>query len=259
MVQTVEAEKLHRVGKGPTHPPRKLRVLDLFSGIGGFSLGLERSGGFETVAFCEIEPFCRRVLAKHWPGVPIYDDIRTLRGSPVDVVCGGFPCQPYSTASRGLQRGADDDRALWPEMLRVIDESNPAWVVGENVAGFDSLDLERVVSDLEARNYEVSPFEIPACAVGHDHWRPRIWLCAYTDRDKQPGRAVYAEVARRKELRPVATHARATHGLSARLDGHRTRSIGNAVVPQIPELIGRAITAALLSDGAPSAPTDGEE
>src|SRR6185369_15732907 len=105
-----------------------MNVLDLFSGIGGFSLGLERAG-MRTVAFCEIDPFCRAVLAKHWPGVPIHHDIRKLRATdvgPVELICGGFPCQPHSSA--GKRRGKDDDRHLWPEMFRLITECRPGWV-----------------------------------------------------------------------------------------------------------------------------------
>ena len=131
-----------------------LKVLDLFSGIGGFSLGLERAG-METVAFCEIEEYPRKVLAKHWPGVPIHKDIRKLDGTQyrgtVDVICGGFPCQPFSHA--GKRGGKDDDRDLWPEMLRVIREVQPTWVIGENVAGFINMELDRTLSDLEDEGY----------------------------------------------------------------------------------------------------------
>lgn len=226
-----------------------LRVLDLFSGIGGFSLGLERTGGFKTVAFCEIDPFCRRVLAKHWPEVPCHDDVRTLHGlqyGPIDVVCGGFPCQPYSSASRGRRKGAGDDRALWPEMLRVVAESSPSWVIGENVTHIESMDLERVVSDLEAIGYGVGALEIPACAVGHDHRRPRIWICSYAYRDGKPDLPLNAEVARLSRGDGfVASHSRAAHGLPRGMDAYRRSALGNAVVPQIPELIGRAILESL--------------
>ena len=145
---------------------RPFRVLDLFSGIGGFSLGLERAG-MQTVAFCEIEPYCQAVLKKHWPDVPIHDDIRTLtvpRGT-ADVVCGGFPCQPFSSASRGRLNGRDDDRYLWPEMLRVVRECQPSWVIGENVAHLRGVDFDAVVTDLEREGYEVQALEIPACAT----------------------------------------------------------------------------------------------
>lgn len=167
---------------------RKLRVLDLFSGIGGFSLGLERSGGFETVAFCEIEPFPRRVLAKHWPNVPIFEDIRKLKGNdigPVDVICGGYPCQPFSTA--GKRKGQADDRHLWPEFRRLVAELRPTWVIGENVAGHISMGLDDVLADLEAEGYTARTFVIPACAVGASHRRDRVWTVAHTElRDGQP-------------------------------------------------------------------------
>jgi DNA (cytosine-5)-methyltransferase 1 len=118
-----------------------LRVLDLFSGIGGFSLGLERTGGFETVAFCEIEPYPRAVLKKHWPNVPIYEDVRTLTaerlaadGIAVDVICGGFPCQDISVA--GKQAGMDGGTrsGLWSEIARLVGELRPRFVFVENVA-----------------------------------------------------------------------------------------------------------------------------
>lgn len=173
----------------------KLRVLDLFSGIGGFSLGLERTGGFETVAFCEIEPFPRRVLAKHWPGTRCFDDVRKLTGGevgPVDVICGGYPCQPFSTA--GKRKGAQDDRHLWPEFMRLVAELRPAWVIGENVAGHISMGLDDVLADLEAEGYACRTFVIPACAVGASHRRDRVWTVAHAERDgsheKQIGRSV---------------------------------------------------------------------
>ncbi len=159
----------------------KLRVLDLFSGIGGFSLGLERTGGFETAAFCEYEDFPRRVLAKHWPDVPCFPDVRELRGQdidgPVDVICGGYPCQPFSTA--GKRGGEKDDRHLWPEFMRLVAELRPAWVIGENVAGHISMGLDDVLSDLEDAGYACRSFIVPACAVGASHRRDRVWTLGY--------------------------------------------------------------------------------
>ena len=126
-----------------------MRVLDLFSGIGGFSLGLE-AAGMETVAFCEREPFCQAVLKKHWPDIPCHDDVKTLDGSQyagrVDVVCGGYPCQPFSIA--GKQQGHKDERHLWPEMLRIIQGCKPRWVVAENVAGHIELGFDEVAASL---------------------------------------------------------------------------------------------------------------
>jgi len=154
-------------------------VLDLFSGIGGFSLGLERAG-MQTVAFCENDKFCQKVLAKHWPDIPIHENIEELDGrqyrGTVDLVCGGFPCQPFSVA--GKQRGSEDDRALWPEMLRVIREVEPAWVIGENVSGIINMELDNVLSDLENSGYSCQTFVIPACAVDAPHRRDRVWIIA---------------------------------------------------------------------------------
>lgn len=217
-----------------------MKVLDLFSGIGGFSLGLERAG-MQTVAFCEIDPFCRKVLRKHWPDVPIYKDVKELPYvGPVDVVCGGFPCQPFSTASAGKRGGTQDDRYLWPAMLAVIRRHRPRWVIGENVAGIGSMALEQVVSDLEAKGYRTAPpFNIPACAVGHDHRRARYWFCAYSDLRRKHGSAIDAKASVMPERGNESGSMGAAHGVPRRVD--RLRALGNAVVPKIPEMIGRAI------------------
>ena len=222
-----------------------LKVLDLFSGIGAFSLGLERTGGFKTVAFCEINLFCQRVLTKHWPTVPIYDDVRTLPHIRADVVTAGFPCQPGSSAARGRDAGRAHPQWLWPEVPRAIRSSGAAWFIGENVTHLDKrswLALDEVVADLEAIGFQVAPpFEIPACAVGHDHWRPRLWIVGHADRDGQSDVCLDAEMAGLPGHRPDAGSSREAHGLSRGLDAYRRSSLGNAAVPQIPELIGRAI------------------
>lgn len=220
-----------------------MRVLDLFSGIGGFSLGLERAG-MTTVAFCEIDPFCRQVLRKHWPDVPQFEDIRTLKGEqvgPVDLVCGGYPCQPFSTASRGRRLGTEDDRFLWPEMLRIVSETRPAWVIGENVVGLAPMEIQQVVAGLEAEGFNTVVMEIPACATLKDHWRPRNWFLGYSDSNSKSVSPINAEVAvlQRREHGPG--ESRGADGVSKGLDGLRRKALGNAVVPQIPELIGRAI------------------
>ncbi len=162
-----------------------LKMLDLFSGIGGISLAAQWAG-IETVAFCEINGFCQKVLNKNFPGVPIHDDIKTLtkqtliemgvEDGPVDIISGGFPCQPFSVA--GKRRGAEDDRYLWPEMLRVISECKPNWVVGENVANILNMGIETVLSDLEDLGYEVQIFIIPACSVDAPHQRKRVFIVA---------------------------------------------------------------------------------
>jgi DNA (cytosine-5)-methyltransferase 1 len=164
----------------------QLRVLDLFSGIGGFSLGLKRAG-MKTVAFCEIEEFPRRVLKKHWPEVPCYDDIRTLTaarlaadGIGVDVICGGFPCQDISNA--GQRAGLEGERSgLWSEYARLIGELRPQFVIVENVAALLGRGLSRVLGDLAEIGYDAEWHCIPASHVGAPHRRDRIWIIAYAD------------------------------------------------------------------------------
>jgi len=157
-----------------------VKIIDLFSGIGGFSLGLESTGGFETIQFVENEPWCQKILAKNFPEVPIAGDIREYEGQRADVVVGGFPCQPFSVA--GKRKGTTDDRHLWPEMLRVIKASKPRWVIGENVRNLtsiqDGLVFEQVCTDLESEGFEVQPFIIPASAVNAPHQRYRVWIVA---------------------------------------------------------------------------------
>ena len=164
---------------------QKLKALDLFAGIGGFSLGLESTGGFETVGFCEKDHYCQQVLRKHWPAVPIYEDVRSLTGEGInaDIITGGYPCQPFSNA--GNRSGEEDSRHVWPEMLRIIKAIRPSWVLAENVAGHISLGLDSVLSGLEAALYTCWPVVIPACAIGARHRRDRIIIIAHTTR---PGR-----------------------------------------------------------------------
>lgn len=275
-----------------------LKVLDLFSGIGGFSLGLERTGGFETVAFCEIEDYPRRVLAKHWPNVPIYKDVKELTYEQleadglggIDIIVGGYPCQPFSAA--GQRRGEEDDRHLWPEVKRLMATVRPTWGVFENVAGHISMGLDEVLSDLADEGYAAWTCIIPACAVDAPHRRDRVWIMAHTRHagflqrgqhvdggkvsDKQgrvrrdvlsgrPQREVLANPDSNGRQRQRAerhskgsprlcggktrweTHTwstepavgRVAYGIPRRVD--RLRGLGNAVVPQIPEMIGYAI------------------
>ena len=171
-----------------------LRMLDLFAGIGGFSYAGEKLvGGYETVAFCEYDEHAQKVLRKHWPDTEIIGDIRELandaerfRGS-VDIVCGGYPCQPFSLA--GVRRGDQDDRHLWPEMLKVIEAVRPRWIIGENVAGHITMGLDTVLSDLESAGYSSRCYVIPAVAADAPHRRDRCFVVAHTDNAGQPASA----------------------------------------------------------------------
>jgi len=157
-----------------------IKILDICSGIGGFSLGLESTGGFDTVAFCEFDDFCRKVLNKHWPDVPIYKDLKEIGNEPeriiqdFDLICGGIPCQPFSVA--GKKKGKEDDRHLWPYMYEIIKHKKPSWVIVENVGGFVNVALDDVCLDLEAQGYATQSFIIPACSVEAPHRRDRIWI-----------------------------------------------------------------------------------
>ena len=161
----------------------ELTHLDLFSGIGGFALAA-RWAGIKTIQFVELDKFCCKVLNKNFPGVPIHNDIKTFRYNETSaqpfLLTGGFPCQPFSCA--GKQRGTEDNRYLWPEMLRVISETKPQWIIGENVRGFISngngMVFENCCLDLEREGYAVQAFIIPACAVNAPHRRDRVWIVA---------------------------------------------------------------------------------
>ena len=155
-----------------------MRLLDLFSGIGGFSYAAEKLiGGYETVAFCEMDEFCQKVLKKHWPQVPIFDDVRTIdaaRLGRIDIVTGGYPCQPFSQAGR--RQGEEDERHLWPEMLRIIKSCQPRYVLAENVAGHVTMGLDQVLTDLEDQGYTTRAIIVPACAKNAPHRRDRVWI-----------------------------------------------------------------------------------
>ena len=163
---------------------RKLKVLDLFSGIGGFALGLDSTGFFETVKFVEKDKYCQKVLRKNFPNIPIEEDIKNVEGKEysADVVVGGFPCQPFSVA--GKQKGTNDDRYLWPEMLRLIREIKPEFVIGENVQGIINIQngmvLRQVQDQLESEGFEVQCFLIPASGIGAWHQRYRVWIVGHS-------------------------------------------------------------------------------
>ena len=165
-----------------------LQLLDLFSGIGGFSLGLESTGFFKTIAFVEKDKFCRQVLQKNFNNIPIEEDIRNVRGEryKADIITGGFPCQPFSVA--GKRKGTDDDRYLWDEPIRVVAECKPRWFIGENVEGIININngmvLRQVQTDLEEQGFQVQCIVIPASGIGAWHQRKRIWIVAYSDSNR---------------------------------------------------------------------------
>jgi len=280
-----------------------MNVLDLFSGIGGFSLGLERAG-MRTVAFVEIDPFCQQILKKRWPSIPIWGDIREVNGQEIiqkcgtiDIITGGFPCQPFSVA--GKRGGKKDDRYLWPEMFRLVKEIKPRWVLGENVIGIVNMALDEVLSDLESEGYETQSFIIPACAVNAPHSRDRVWIIAHSKclgREERPrqeirsqeqiterqnfgdvdpkgadcsssyanseycqeyesrnqlcqerretsfGRDIYEPHWEESWIEIATRLCRVDDGVSSGVDrSKRLMALGNAVVPQIVEVIGKAI------------------
>jgi DNA (cytosine-5)-methyltransferase 1 len=267
------------------------KVLDLFSGIGGFSLGLQRAGGFETIAFCEIEEFCREVLNKHWPNVPVYEDVCDLTADRLaadgifpDVLTGGFPSQDISVAGKGA--GLSGERSgLWYEFHRLIEEIQPKWAIIENVSALRGRGLDQVLGSLAEIGYDAEWHCIPASAVGAPHQRDRIWIVAHSSCElpywsRNTGTArwheftdsgqtmadsdcprlerwlstILQECAREWTARSSSPPndggsfdnwlvepdvGRVADGVPSRVD--RLRALGNALVPQIPEMIGNAI------------------
>lgn len=158
-----------------------MKHVDLFSGIGGFALAAKMVGGIETTHFCEIDPWCRSVLNKNFPTIPIQNDIREFNlpeDTQVDLITGGYPCQPFSVA--GNQKAEEDPRHLWPPMLRVIAQRRPTWVVCENVLGHITLGLDKVLHDLEGEGYSARPFVLPALSAGLNHNRGRVYVVAHS-------------------------------------------------------------------------------
>ena len=206
----------------------RLKLLDLFSGLGGFSLGLEKTGHFKTIAFCDNDKYCKLVLQKHWKEVKIYNDVKEItkkrleadRVELPEIITGGFPCQPFSVA--GKQKGTSDDRYLWPEMFRIIKELKPRWVIGENVKGItniqDGMVFETVCTDLEGEGYEVRAFNIPAAGVGAPHRRERIWIVAHAkryDKTDEIGRSDETSRGIQEEHRQDDSSARLTSRTSS--------------------------------------------
>jgi DNA (cytosine-5)-methyltransferase 1 len=227
-----------------------LTHLDLFSGIGGFALAAKWTG-FRTVGFSEVEPYACRLLTERFPDVPNIGDVRQRANfarfaGRIDVLTGGFPCQPWSVA--GQQRGAEDHRHLWPAMCDVIETVQPAWIIGENVPGIISVGLEPVCADLAKLGYACQPFIVPACAVGAKQLRNRVWIVgrhseryciqggAHQGAEKtsraryQLSRPVFSEIG---DAVSAARIWRASHGVSPRMDPPRNRAVGNAIVPQV--------------------------
>ncbi|MFY1680340.1 DNA cytosine methyltransferase [Micromonospora sp. WMMD730] len=224
-----------------------MNVLDLFAGIGGLSLGLQRAG-MRIVGHVEINPFCRAVLHKHWPEVPAHDDVRTAVAwwrtetrPRIDVVAGGYPCQPDSVA--GPKLGAVDARWLWPDMAEIIAALRPTWVIGENVLGHRTRGLPTVLDDLQRLGYTPHPGVLRACEMGAPHPRPRVFVLAHTNGPGRPSRCRLGSAgstpvrAGRWPAEPRV--GRVAYGLPDRVD--RVAALGNAVVPAVGEHIGRLL------------------
>ena len=249
-----------------------MKHLDLFSGIGGFAIAAQWAG-IETVAFCEIDDFACKVLNKNFPHVPIHRDIRSLEGGQyagIDIITGGYPCQPFSVA--GSQKAENDNRHLWPEMLRVITQAKPTWIICENVYGHISLGLDNVLHDLEAIGYAAQPFVIPALAAGANHNRERVFIVANATSNGLDESATSGSYEAANDNSPCWQEEDCNHerrsglrfgmdwrsgtpwgwgakppalrvddGLPDRMD--RCKSLGNAIVPQVAYEILRCIRA----------------
>jgi len=238
-----------------------MKILDLFSGIGGFSIAGEWAG-FKPVQFVENDKFCQKVLRRHWPNVPIHDDIKTFsykEKEPIMILTGGFPCQPFSIA--GKRKGKEDDRYLWPEMLRVIQETKPYWVIVENVTGILSISYNEIISSLRKSSYSTQSFIIPASGCFAPHKRERLFIVANNYRKRRKCRISYSKDRYNKnhlnwhiqkiyeewqKFIPITWPTsqsenwiefntrivRNDDGISNRMDKNRIKAIGNSVVPQ---------------------------
>ena len=240
-----------------------MRVGSLFSGIGGLDLGLERAG--MTVAWqSEIDPYASRVLAKHWPTVPNLGDITTIDWStvePVDLICGGYPCQPFS--NNGHRRGNLDARHLWPFFRDSIRLLRPEFILAENVTGHLSLGFDRVLADLAGLGFDVEWSTVPACAMGAPHTRERLFIMAHSpsarrDRQRNQTPAAAARQTRPDDRQPEGSRALdhwaavpspstvgMAHGVPTWVDRARLKAHGNAVVPQVAEFVGRRLMEAV--------------
>jgi DNA (cytosine-5)-methyltransferase 1 len=238
-----------------------MNVLDLFSGIGGFSLGLEWTGHFKTVGFCEVDDKAATILKRRWPDVPVFYDIRNLKKDmiheEIDVICGGFPCQDISLIGKGA--GLVGERSgLWYEMLRLVNEIRPKYVIAENVAALRSRGLDEVLRSLASIGYDAEWHCLPAYSVGAPHRRDRIWIVAYPvvqglERHARNGSNI-GNQEQDGSTRPPCLRSwgrpcgwwstepdvgRVAHGIPHRVD--RLKQLGNSVIPHIPMMIGQAI------------------
>ena len=228
-----------------------MKHLGLFEGIGGFSLAA-RWMGWETVAWVEIDQECQKVLLKNFPETKGYGDIKEFDGTKyngqVDIITGGFPCQPFSTA--GKRNGTNDNRSLWGEMFRVVKEIRPRFVVAENVYGIVSMELDNILADLEGEGYEAETFVLPACAVDAKHQRKRVWIIANIDgwrRDAQScicpvtskrdsandADCTNADIREKEKWMAEPDLVRVVYGVSRKLDKIRVKQLGNSIVPQL--------------------------
>lgn len=227
-----------------------MRFGSLFSGVGGFDLGLERAG-FECAWQVEIDPQCRAVLRRHWPDVDLYEDVRNVGRAnlaPVELICGGFPCPVVSQAARGRNR----TEWLWPQFARVLSEMRPAWTIIENVEGlrYAGRGLENVLRDLAALGYDATWTLLPASLFGAPHRRARLWVVAYPDSHSQPDLSFDAEASvlpqpdgADRSWPDPPRDLRMDDGLPGWVD--RRAMMGNAVVPKMSEWIGRRLKRAI--------------
>jgi len=231
-----------------------MKVLDLFSGIGGFSLGLERAG-FETAAFCEIDKKCHKVLRKHWADVPIFEDVKTLKrediNETIDIICGGFPCQDLSLAGKGAGLGGERS-GLWWEMHRLIQEFNPKACIIENVSALRTRGLDTVLRSLAEIGYDAEWHCITASAVGAPHRRDRIWIVAYpnnagdrtsecdTDGQGQTTQQRREEFTQSKSSRPCETDTD-SHGINGRSESQQPINGGGETVCHEPSRVGSEV------------------
>ncbi|QDP49574.1 MAG: putative cytosine-specific methyltransferase [Prokaryotic dsDNA virus sp.] len=258
----------------------KHKILDLFSGIGGFSYGFEMANLGETIVFVEKDEFCQKVLRKHWKNVPIINDIRKVNGKDfgsATIISGGFPCQPFSVA--GKRKGKDDDRYLWDETIRVVAECKPKWFIGENVDGIVNISegtiLRQIQDDLEKEGFQVQCLVIPASGIGAWHQRKRVWIIGHNvsntkilrprrrssqkcrikkrkfQQTKQKRDSFWSEAKRCSSQDDTASWWQTQSelcgvpdGVSYELHSNRTdriKALGNSIVPQIAQLVGESI------------------